>query len=359
MNSQAYTIRSFFPFVAVAALLPFMATAQSSDSAAQNRCLELAGQPFSGVPANPGLQEASLEALNKARRFCEAAIAIGSADGATYFHLGVALQHDGSHEAAIGRFQEASEAGVAAADTKLGDYYLFGIGHVKADADIAVEYYRKASEAGDLGATTTLAFMYRLGRGVPRDIGEMVRLMSIAAEGGYHFAQYRLAQTYMTGDGIPGGVDASLNIPDVNKALQLLEAAADQGNTNATLELAELYADNGNGVPENLEGLARLTQRAADKNEPDAIATLGFLFEKGRGVEADPLRAAELYVQAMETGAVKFSDLRGQIGGRTPYWDRATAIEFQKILQERGLYLAAIDGVVGPLTTAAAKALSD
>ena len=89
------------------------------------------------------------------------------------------------------------------------------------------------------------------------------------------------------------------------------------------------------------------------------MAALGFLYERGRGVEADPDRAAALYVQALETGEVDVDDLRGRIGGYEPPWDRATAIAFQVILQDRGLYLGAIDGIIGPMSRAAAAALDD
>ncbi|MCP5039186.1 MAG: sel1 repeat family protein [Rhodobacteraceae bacterium] len=359
MKSQTYTTKVTLASVFVAALVPFSAYAQSEDSDAQNRCLELAGSPDSGVPVNPDMQEALLAGLAKARQFCEAALDTDNANAAIMFHLGVASQHEGAHDAAIAKFEAAAAAGLAAAETKLGDYHLFGIGPVEADADRALSHYQKASDAGDLAAMTTLAFMYRLGRGVPRDPSEMVRLMGLAAEGGYHFAQYRLAQTYLTGDGIPGGADEALNIPNADEALRLLQMAAVQGNTRAALDLAGLYADNGGGVGEDLTAYARWIQEAAKTGVPSAMAALGFLFEKGRGVEADPDRAAELYVEVMETGQVKFGDLRGQSGARAPYWDRATAIAFQVILKDRGLYLGAIDGIVGPLTTAAAKALDD
>ncbi len=341
------------------AILPATAFGQVTASAALDTCIELAGQPNSGVPANPGLLETSLENLSQAQPFCQTAIDGGANNSAAFFHLGVAAQHAGNHEDAQAHFLAAAELGLAAAQTKLGDYYLFGIGPVKADADQAVAHYNSATEQGDLGAMTTLAFMYRLGRGVSRDTSEMVRLMQAAADGGYHFAQYRLAQTYLTGDGIPGGADASLGIPDTTKALTLLQDAAAQGNTRATLDLAQLYGDNGSGIPQDLAAHAVWVEKAAETGMPMALNALGFLYEKGRGVEADPERAAALYVQALESGQVKFNDLRGRIDGRVTPWERPTAIAFQIILKDRDLYRGAIDGQIGPLSTAAAKALDD
>lgn len=359
-------MNSSFKSVSILALLsvnllaaPNIGLAQSAANTALDQCLELAGPPNSGVPENPGLLAASLQALQQAQPFCQTAIDGGAESAEAWFHLGVAAQHAGQHEAAQAHFTAAADQGLAAAETKLGDYQLFGIGPVKPDADLALARYITAADQGDLGAMTTLAFMYRLGRGVPRDIGEMVRLMQKAADGGYHFAQYRLAQTYLSGDGVPGGADETLGIPDATKAAALLGAAAEQGNVRAALDLATLYGDDGNGIGADLPRHAMWITQAAETQMPAALNALGFLYEKGRGVEANPERAAELYVQVMESGQVKFSDLRGRINGRATPWDRATAMAFQVILKDRGLYRGAIDGVVGAQTTAAAKALDD
>ena len=339
------------------ALAPFAGSAQTGDALAQ--CLELGGIPDAGVPVTPEAQEAAIDAARAAMGFCAEAVEAGSQDAGALFHLGVGLQLSGDHEAAISRFEAASAAGLGAADTKLGDYSLFGIGPARTDLDAAVEHYRRGIERGDLAAMTTLGFLYRLGRGVPRDSGEMVRLMTAAAEGGYHFAQLRLGQTYLSGDGIPGGADADLNIPDTETAARYFSMAAEQGSILATLELARIYSEAdgpGTGDPD-LQ--LRWTQRAADAGLPEAVGALGFLFERGRGVEADPDRAAALYVQALETGEVDLDDLRGEVGGNVPPWDRATAMAFQVILQERGLYLGAIDGIIGRGSRAAAAALGN
>ena len=77
------------------------------------------------------------------------------------------------------------------------------------------------------------------------------------------------------------------------------------------------------------------------------------------GVERNPQRAAELYVQALETGDVRMNALRSAGGAYEPRWDTDTAIAFQQILQERGLYLGALDGVIGPMSRAAGNALGN
>jgi len=182
----------------------------------------------------------------------------------------------------------------------------------------------------------------------------MVALLNDAAEAGYHFAQYRLAQTYLSGDGIPGRADPALGIPDPARAVTWFTRAADAGNLEAALELAGLYADPGSGLPDNPGEQARLTQMAADTGLPAALAAMGVLYETGRGVERRPQVAADLYVQALESGDVAFENLRT---GAAFEWDFDTATAFQDALTQRGVYNGIVDGIVGPGTRAAAEAL--
>ncbi|RFU11617.1 sel1 repeat family protein [Rhodobacteraceae bacterium W635] len=338
---------------------PLAVAAQTAPEEAATRCVEMAGPPDAGVPISPEAQDAARAALQEAAPFCEQAMADGGAAPEVLFHLGVIRQAAGDHDAAIAAFEAAAEAGLATAETKLGDYHLFGIGPLGRDAETAAGHFRAGAEGGDPAAQMTLGLLHRLGAGVPRDAGRMVALMREAADAGYHFAQFRLGQTYLTGEGVPGGQDAALGIPDREAAARYLSMAAEQGNIEAVLELARLYGDgDGSGGGDPAQQL-RWTERAAEAGLPDAIAALGFLYERGRGAEADPERAARLYVEALETGDVSMDDLRGQLGGSTPRWDRDTAIAFQQILQERGLYAGAIDGVIGPMSRAAARALND
>jgi len=247
------------------------ASAEAEGPAA--RCLAIAGLPDAGAPPGAGAQAAYLAALAEARPHCAEAAAQG--DGPALYHLAMVLARDGAHAQAVEALQRAAEAGVAAALTRLGDYANFGTGPVAEDHAQAVAYYRAAAELGDLAAVTSLGFMHRYGRGVQRDAARMVALMQEAAEGGYHFAQYRLAQVYRRGDGIPGGADAALGIPDGGEAARLYRMAALQGNGFAALELAELYADDRFGVAANDAEQARWLTMAAEAGQAQALAMLG------------------------------------------------------------------------------------
>ncbi len=327
--------------------------------AAVNACLDGAGAPSAEVPVSEEAQRRFFASLRDARADCETAVELDPEAGAPLFHLATIAQARGRHDEALELYGRSAEAGVPAAHTRLGDYYNFGIGRVRTDIDRALGHYRDAVAAGDPAGTATLAFMYRLGRGVSRDTGEMVRLFDIAAGQGYHFAQFQLAQVFLTGDGVPGQADETLGIPDPARAVRYLTSAASAGNQQAALDLARVYGSGAEGVAPNPRARYRWINLVAEQGLPSAIAARAFLLEQGIGTDPNPDRAAAEYIRALETGEVDPDDLRDAAIGAPPDWDDATARAFQVILQERGLYDGAIDGIVGRGTLAGAASLGD
>jgi uncharacterized protein len=326
--------------------------------AALERCLAVAGPPSAEEPISEEAQRALFRALAEARGDCTEAVRDMPEAGGALFHLGTIAQATGEHRQAVRFYERAAEAGVAAALTRLGDYHNFGIRPVREDVARAVELYEEAVAAGDPAAAATLAMMHRLGRGVPRDPERMIALMQESAETGYHFAQYRLAQTYLAGEGVPNDARAALGLPDPVAAIPYLAGAARAGNDEAARDLAQLYATGAPGLNPNPARRFRWTEFLADKGDAPAMALRAFLFEQGIGTERDPERAAAEYVRALETGGVDPESMRGTVNGVVPPWDRETALAFQRILQERGLYLGALDAQVGPGTLGAARALA-
>lgn len=324
------------------------------DIAAQE-CIDIAGPANAGVPAAAVDAASQKETLARAAEACLMAAEAENADPEVLFHAASIAQARGQAGATFDLLTRSAEAGLGAAETRLGDYFLFGVGPEGQDIAKAVGHYQAATERGDAAGMTTLALLYQVARGVPRDPARMVELMTMAADKGYHFAQYRLAQTYLNGDGIPGRADAALGIPDTSRAVRYYTMAADAGNLSAALELSSLYADPNSGLPDDPEEQVRLTRMVSQTGHPPAIAMMGVFYETGRGVAYDPAIAAGLYVRAMESGKLDFGDLRNGAPGT---WDRDTALEFQKILQARGLYDGALDAIVGGGTAAAARKLA-
>ncbi len=334
------------------------AARQAMAEAALERCLAVAGTPSAEEPISEDAQRALFRALAEARGDCTEAARDLPEAGAALFHLGTIAQATGEHRQAVRFYERAAEAGVAAALTRLGDYHNFGIRPVREDVPRAVELYEEAVAEGDPAAAATLAMMHRLGRGVPRDPERMMGLMQQGAEADYHFAQYRLAQTYLTGEGVPDDAQAALGLPDPVAAIPHLAGAARAGNDEAARDLAQLYATGAPGLNPNPARRFRWTEFLAEKGDASAMALRAFLIEQGIGTDRDPERAAAQYVRALETGDVEPETMRGTVNGVVPPWDTETALAFQRILQERGLYRGALDAMVGPGTLGAARALA-
>jgi TPR repeat protein len=165
----------------------------------------------------------------------------------------------------------------------------------------------------------------------------------------------RLASIYLNPNNIPRSLATELGLPDVVRSVEMLEKAAAQGNEDAARALQQVYAPDG-PVTDPAQRAA-LIRRSAEAGDATAINALGFLHERGDGVDYDPELAASLYVRALESGEVSVNDIRGDIAGRAVPWDDATAVAFQRILQDRGLYTGALDGQVGPGTLGAARGL--
>jgi len=319
-------------------------------------CREIAGAPDAGTPVSREAMTSQFANLGRARPHCEAAAIGPDPDPTALFHLAVIMQREGAHARALEVFTIAANAGVAAAHTKLGDYYNFGIGPVQKDFTRAVAEYRKAAQAGDAPAQATLSVMYQIGRGVPQDFDKAVSLLRKSANAGYHFAQYRLAELYMKPQMLPADLVRKLDLPDPVKAADLYQKAADQGSTEARKALERFFdaADQFDDPATRVKWL----RHAARAGNAEALNALGFMYERGEGVAYDPVRAARLYVKALETGDLPVRELRGKVNGYVPRWDRDTALEFQIILKDRGLYRGALDALVGPGTLGAARRLA-
>ena len=295
--------------------------------------------------------------LGRARPHCEAAVIGPEPDREALFHLAVIMQREGAHERALALFGMASEAGLAAARTKLGDYHNFGIGPVEEDHARAVALYRAAAEAGDAPAQSTLAIMYRLGRGVPRDPAADGRPARAERRGGLS----RLADP--AGRDLHGGRRRAPRAgarPRPAGSGQGRRALPRRRRSGQRRGRGGAGGAAGGGAEAFGDPQARIEwlRHAAEQGEARALNTLGFLHERGEGVAYDPRRAAELYVAALETGDLPAADLRGQIDGRWVRWDRETALAFQAILRERGLYRGPLDAQVGRGTMAAARRLA-
>jgi len=97
--------------------------------------------------------------------------------------------------------KSTAEAGDAAAQRSLGQFYEAGT-HVPKNDAVAAQWYLKAAQQGDPWAQSQLGWMYSNGKGVPQNYGEAIRWYSQAAAQGDETAQNNLGVMYQNGQGV-------------------------------------------------------------------------------------------------------------------------------------------------------------
>jgi TPR repeat protein len=114
-----------------------------------------------------------------------------------------------------------------------------------------------------------------------------------------------------------------------------LEAAAEAGSAEAQNALALLLCF-GHDEP---AAAAEWFELAARQNHPEALRTLGYLLEAGRGVPQDETRAADYYRRAAELGDpfAQFNFAILLADGRGVPRDRAAAVAWLTRAAEQGM----------------------
>ena len=147
--------------------------------------------------------------------------------------------------------EKKAENGDVNAQAKLGTQYS----NLPTRYAEAVYWNRKAAEKGNAIAQYKLADAYHYGRGIPKDNVQGIYWDKLAAEQGVPEAQSNLGFAYLHGYVVP---------KDNIKAAVWYRKAADQGDSRAQFELGSLY-ETGNGVLKDLKQAVYWYQKAAAK----------------------------------------------------------------------------------------------
>ena len=119
------------------------------------------------------------------------------------------------------------DKGFVSATYHLGKAYRNGLG-VLPDDEMANEWFRRSAAIGDAQSQYALGkFLQRQGR-----MSEATSWYERACESGNQYAQYRLGKMCLLGDEVP---------KDIERAVHLLSASANQGNQYAQYVLGKLY----------------------------------------------------------------------------------------------------------------------
>ena len=196
--------------------------------------------------------------------------------------------------------------------------------------DTAVTILRPLSEKGDANATAELGALYMVGKGVPRDGKEALRLTKLAAENGSTTAQYNLGSIYLDGQIAPR---------NYSEALKWFLAAAGKGLAAAQVGVASMFY-NGEGVTQNYVEAAKWMILAAEQGDTDAQMNLGGMYALGHGLEKDLPRAYMWTFLATESPVIPESEktaLREDAAKALSSDELAKALQMIKACKDRKL----------------------
>ena len=184
---------------------------------------------------------------------------------------------------AAAAFRKAADAGDADAQINLGACYYEGRGVPKNKAE-AVEWYRKAAHQfgeaahqGDVEAQYRLGECFLKGIGMPQRDVKAVEWLRKAKEGGHKKAGQLLKM-------------ALQRIADTEAFPAILQSA-EEGDAEAQYKLAECFA-NGQGVPRKVVEAAKWYRKAAEQGHAEACFKICRCYINGSGV---PKRIAEQF----------------------------------------------------------------
>ncbi len=157
--------------------------------------------------------------------------------------------------------------------------------------DNAFKYFQTAAEQGHMEAQFRLAQMYEEGIGVPESKKHATKWYAKAAEQGHAAAQYKLAEYYLYERVFEVlGVDLDSETAD-DEIDDILTGTSEEELKNVS-------------KPSNESGLKWLVL-SAEQGFADALYELGNIYDEGEIVPQDISKAKESYAQAIERGCKK------------------------------------------------------
>ena len=269
---------------------------------------------------DPALQAAFAEALAAA----EGGDPQAQFKVAELIRTGKGVKHDDAQ--AMAWLKRAAETGFAEAQFMLGGYYLSGKGG-EAGVALAHPLLLKAAEQGHAMAMMAVGGQYMTGKGVARDPERAYAWVRKAADAGLPIAYTGLASMYFGGVGVAR---------DPDEALRMLRRGAELGEPSALQGLAaELLRSQS---PRDQAEALPLLEKAAAKGSPVVQYLLGNAYAEGKGVEPDPVAAAEWFRKAAAQSymAAQFALAGLMEQGNGIRKDEAEALRLYELAAQRG-----------------------
>ena len=156
------------------------------------------------------------------------------------------------------------------------------------------QWISKAVGQGLPEAMCYLGNMYRIGNSVEKDFEKAFEWHQKAIVSGCVESEYALGCMYEQGEGTQ---------PDLSEAVRWYKEAAKHGYVKAQLHLGRVYEST--GKERDYQEAFVFYQQAAQQKPAEAWQRLASLYEAGKGMEQDFLKAWECYLNAWKAGSEK------------------------------------------------------
>lgn len=151
----------------------------------------------------------------------------------------------------------------------------------------------QAATNGDQNAIFEVGHRYSDGIGVKRSFEDAAKWYELAASKGHALSQYRIGNFYEKGHGVKA---------DPEKAAIWYEQSANQGNALAMHNLAVLNAQGVIGTQPNMDRAVELFEKAADLGVKDSQVNLGIMYTQGMGADKNLEAAYKWFAIANRAG---------------------------------------------------------
>lgn len=284
-------------------------------------------------------------------RACAAGSARACSSLGSAYEAGTGVPKDDAHAARM--YRGSCDMGFADACSRVAAMEESGRG-VKADAGAAAADYTKACDGGVAEACATVAIATGLGNGVPRDEARAAELFQKGCDGASTRACVGLGVAYAYGRGVA---------KDDVRAASLLKSPCSSGSALACRELANIYGNISSTARDDHKALILYLRACEDAEDLASCSSAATLVAAGRGIDADPARAAWLWTKACMGGNpnactwLGFSLLRGtgsakNVGRATFLLDKACHDGHATACDVLGTLFAFGDGVARDNTKA-------
>lgn len=196
----------------------------------------------------------------------------------------------------------------------------------KGSRELLASWYSVCANQRDARCNNKMGIMFEQGDGTEKDIEQAKYYYQQAADLGYRYGYYNLAQLYENNGSA---------YYDEDKASAHYLLAAEKGHAGAQVSVGYRYGQ-GLGFEQSDEKAVEWYLKSAEQGNSTAQANLGYVFLKGKGVEKDSIAAVNWFNKARENGSLRAYGWLGRIYlyGMGVEKDEALAFNYLKTAYE-------------------------